>query len=257
MSRSTAAHPKSCLHYKYWKAPENARALARAVNACLDSEDPKKVTGQIIVPWGTLNRDIEKEREHRKYATHCAIYGDVEPEPKNKSALLTTENYRNFIQRIIKMRDKNNNGMSRAEVISLTMTLTDASRIQATNHYSYLRQCKMFPELKNHGKTQHAQRTKPKRRNMNTEKLLRQHGTIDEALEEQQRVNYYDPKFSELQDHFMMNNDGSLVVASNGNPRVVGSANTLKHEIITDDNRTVFCCCVPEVLLRQTGRVFI
>ena len=106
------------------------------------------MTGEIIVPRGTLNRTTEKERKRCKDETHRAIYGDVESEPKNESALLTTENDRNFIQGIIKMIDENNNGMSRAEVIYLTMTLTGASRIQATNHFNYLHRCKMFPDLK-------------------------------------------------------------------------------------------------------------
>ena len=55
MARSTADHPTSRPHYKYWKSPENTRAIDRAVNACMASEDPKKVTGEIIVPQGTLN----------------------------------------------------------------------------------------------------------------------------------------------------------------------------------------------------------
>ena len=89
--------------------------------------------------------------------------------------------------------------MSQTEVISLTMTLTGASRIQDTNHFNYLCWCKIFLELKNHGKTQHVQRMTTKRSNLNTEKLLRWHGTIDEALEEYQRLNDYDPQFMELQ----------------------------------------------------------
>ena len=55
MARSTAGRPTSRPHYKDWKAPENARTIARAVNDCLDSEDPNGVTGEIIVPRGTLN----------------------------------------------------------------------------------------------------------------------------------------------------------------------------------------------------------
>ena len=56
------------------------------------------------------------------------------------------------------------------------------------------------------------------------------------ALEEQRRLNDYDPKFLELQDHFMMNTDKSLMVANNGNLRVVGSAEPLKYEKVTDNN---------------------
>ena len=106
MTHSIAGRLTSCPRYKYWKAPENTRALARSVNARLAGEDPNKVTGEIIVPRGTLNRATEKERKRRKDAMHRAIYVNVEPESKNESALLTTENNRNFIQRIIKMRDK-------------------------------------------------------------------------------------------------------------------------------------------------------
>ena len=74
------------------------------------------MTGEIIVPRGTLNRTTEKERKRCKDETHRAIYGDVESEPKNESALLTTENDWDFIQRIIKTRDKKRNSMSQAEV---------------------------------------------------------------------------------------------------------------------------------------------
>ena len=112
--------------------------------------------------------------------------------------------------------------MSQAEVISLTMTMMGASHIQATYQFNYLRRCRMFPELKNYGKTQNAQQTTTKWINLNTEKLLRWHGTIDKALEEHRRLNDYDPKFLELQDHFMMNTDESSMVTSHGNLRVVG-----------------------------------
>ena len=172
MTRSTSGLPKSSPPYKYCKAPENARALARAVYASLASEDTSEVAGEIIVPRGTFNQATEKDSNIFKDAIHRAIYGNVEPEPKNESVLLTTENDQNFIQHIIKIRDKNNNGMSQSEVISIIMTLTGASHIQARNQFNYLHQCKMFPELKNHGKTQHAQQTTTKRRNLIMEKLL-------------------------------------------------------------------------------------
>ena len=82
MTRSTSGLPKSSPPYKDCKAPENARDLARAVNARPDSENTSEVTGEIIVPRGTFNRATEKERDICKDATHCAIYGNVEPEPK-------------------------------------------------------------------------------------------------------------------------------------------------------------------------------
>ena len=106
MARSTAVCPTSRTNYKDWKAPENSSYIDRAVNDCLASEDPNNVTGEIIVPQGKLNRATEKNRKRREDATYCAIYGDVETEPKNESALLTTENNQKFIQRIIKMRDE-------------------------------------------------------------------------------------------------------------------------------------------------------
>ena len=68
MARSTACRPTSRPHYKYWKAPENARALATSINARLASEYPNKVMGEIIVPRGTLNCATEKEMKRRKDA---------------------------------------------------------------------------------------------------------------------------------------------------------------------------------------------
>ena len=55
MARSAAGCPTSRPHYKDWKAPENARALAITFNDRLASEYPNKVTGEIIVPLGSLN----------------------------------------------------------------------------------------------------------------------------------------------------------------------------------------------------------
>ena len=40
MAHYTAVCPTSRPHYKDWKAPENTRAVDRAFNACLASEDP-------------------------------------------------------------------------------------------------------------------------------------------------------------------------------------------------------------------------
>ena len=74
---------------------------------------------------------------------------------------------------------------------------------------------------------------------MNTKRLLFWNGKIDEALEEQIRLNGYDPKFLELQDHFMMNIDKASMVVSNGNLHVVGSTDTLKHEKSIDDNQDI------------------
>ena len=54
------------------------------------SEYPNEVTREIIVPWSTLNSATENERNRRKDAMHCAIYGDVEPETKNQTVLLST-----------------------------------------------------------------------------------------------------------------------------------------------------------------------
>ena len=243
---SLHGRPNTRPQYRNWKAPKNAKALADSVDAVLNGEDPQLVAGDIIIPRGTLDRAVKAERKRRKDEQKRAVHGNLDVFARRDSKkergtknghMLTTEEDREFIQKVVKMRDENNNGVAWTEVISLIMTLTCASRIRGTNHFNYLRWKKMLPDLKNHGKTQAAQRTTTKRSNVNTEKLLHWHGTIDEALEEQKRLNKYDPHFLGLVDHFMMNLDESSMVASNGVLRVVGSAEKRKHEKITDDNR--------------------
>ena len=61
----------------------------------------------------------------------------------------------------------------------------------------------------------------------------------------------------EIQDHFMMNTEESLMVASNGDVRVVGSADTLEHEKITDNNRNSILSLRAGSSSGAYGRVFI
>ena len=49
----------------------------------------------------------------------------------------------------------------------------------------------MLPKLKNHGALQTSQSTTTKRSGVTTETLLLWHGTVDDALEDMDRQNYW------------------------------------------------------------------
>ena len=106
-----------------------------------------------------------------------------------KTKMLTSELDCDYIQELITLRYLNNNGMSRGEVIGLIQTITSESFKKAKHHWYYFRKAKLFPKLKNHGALRTAQATTTNRSGVTTDKLLRWHGTVDDALEEMDRQN--------------------------------------------------------------------
>ena len=105
--------------------------------------------------------------------------------------MLTYEFDCDYIQELITLGYLKNNGMSRGEVIGLIQTITGASFKKSEQHWYYFRKAKLLPKLKNHGDLRTAQATTTKRSGVTTEKLLRLHGTVDDALEEMDRQNYW------------------------------------------------------------------
>ena len=96
---------------------------------------------------------------------------------------------RDYIQELITLRDLNNNGMSRGEIIGIIQTITGASFKKAEQHWYYFRKAKLFPKLNNNGAFQTAQATTTNRSDVTTEKVLLWHGTVEDALEEMDRQN--------------------------------------------------------------------
>lgn len=78
-----------------------------------------------------------------------------------------------------------------------------------------------FPELKNHGAVRSAQATTTKRSGVTTEKLLQWHGTVEDALNELDRLNSWhidweDIKSSTTIDSFWGNMDETNMLAADG-----------------------------------------
>ena len=91
---------------------------------------------------------------------------------------------RDYIQELIALRDLNNNCVSIGEVIGIIQKMTGASFKKDKEHWYYCRKAKLLPKLKNHGALRTPQATTTKRIGVKTEKLLRWHETLDDALED-------------------------------------------------------------------------
>lgn len=128
-----------------------------------------------------------------------------------------------LMQSIICCRDKNGNGMSQKEVISMVMDICGASSMKAAeNHFDYLIRSGKLQKLKRGGRVIKAQPTTTKRCCINVAQQLRWHGLIDSVWEEQRHLNQpTEEDFVKVSSHFMFNLDETCVVASEGNLRVV------------------------------------
>ena len=138
-----------------------------------------------------------------------------------ETKMLTSDLDRNYIQELVTLRDLKNNGMSRGEVIGLIQKMTGASFIKSEQHWYYCRRAKLLPQLKNHGALRTAQATTTKRSGVTTEKLLRWHGTVEDALEELDRRNSWHSdwegiKKSNMIDSFWGNMDETSMSAADG-----------------------------------------
>lgn len=132
----------------------------------------------------------------------------------------------------------NNNGMGRKEMISLIIDLSGCSdHTQAENHFDYLIRKKLLPDLKKYGRVATAQKTTTKRSCITVEQQLRWHMNIDFCWEEQKRLNLPSALFASSKKYFMMNLDESCIMCSEGNIKVIASANKKKVEKNMDDNR--------------------
>ena len=158
------------------------------------------------------------------------------------SKSLTSELDRDYIQHLIVLRDLKNNGMTRGEVIGLIQKMTCASFETAEQHWYYCRRAKLMPELKNHGALRTAQATTTKRSGITTEKLLRWHGTIEDALHELDRLNSWHADWEGIKnsnkiDSFLGNMDETNMSAAEGATKVVASKYVKKQQMNKDDNR--------------------
>jgi len=136
-------------------------------------------------------------------------------------------------------RDEANNGMSRNEVIALTMEMSQCSKRQtAENHFDHLVRTKRLRGVKNFGGTVAAQATTTKQSQMHIKQQLRWHTCVDEALSEMRRLNQPAAALAEVEDHFFGNLDETCLMANaDGSVRVIASMTKKKTEKNVDDSR--------------------
>ena len=212
--------------YKNWKLEQYKSALDRAAEASLNGDDPQLAAGaDIIIPGATLRKrvkEIKATLSERKGAEYYLYLRDFERgSNRDSTRCLTSELDRSYIQQLIVLRDMHNNGMTRSEVIGLIQKLATCSFAKAEQHWYYCRRKKLFPELKNHGAVRSAQATTTKRSGVTTEKLLRWHGTVDEALIELDRLNGWHEDWDKIKtskkiDSFWGNMDETNMLAADG-----------------------------------------
>jgi hypothetical protein len=210
--------------YINWKIEPFKSALDRATEASLKDLDPQEAAGDIIIPSATLRRRIQEmttTASAMKGSEYLYLKDFDRGVNQYSTRSLTSELDRAYIQQLIVLRDMHNNGMTRTEVIALIQKLATCSFAKAEQHWYYCRRMKFFTELKNHGAVRSAQATTTKRSGVTTEKLLRWHGTVDEALNELDRLNGWHKdwegiKTSKRIDSFWGNMDETNMSAADG-----------------------------------------
>lgn len=155
----------------------------------------------------------------------------------NNKAMSTSEDIA-VMSSIICCRDKNGNGMSRKEVITMLRDICSAPTLKsAENHYDYLIRKGKLQDLKRGGRVVKAQKTTTKRCCINAAQQLRWHGLIESIWEEQALLNLPAEDFMGVRAHFMLNLDETCVMASDGNLKVIADGSRKKQEKNSDDNR--------------------
>ncbi len=164
-----------------------------------------------------------------------AVAGDIDYTSDYKmQRSLTTKEDQEEIQEIIRFRDKNNNGMSRKEVISTIMEMISSSKFaKAGKNLEFLIATNRFPELKRGGRTMSLQKTTTKRSQITIEQQLRWYALIESMWNEQKNLNSPAPDFEPIKAHFMCNVDKTSVLDRKGTIRVLGDSSRKKHEKVT------------------------
>lgn len=243
--------------YKSWNEGPRKEAKAAAIEAALLGNCPitaarEKCPG-VEIPRQTLQSWVDKEKERRQKAANNEEpnklgkysegldkfdrHGEEVQEGVRGKKSLTDQAFRDDLQRIIQIRDYQNNGLRRKEVICMIADFYTVSMKTAENHYDYLITHKMLPELKRGGKVVSAQPTTTNRTAITTEKLLRNHLNFDVAMNQVRAMNGNSKEFEEVIDYFSLNLDESNFMACEGVLRIVGSAMKKKHEKNTTDSR--------------------
>jgi hypothetical protein len=130
--------------YTNWKLEANKLALEEAVKANLDGL-PQPIQqlsydSPVIIPDATLRHAVKEKKQRVSISTKGKNLDSVlakrqAPESGKKSKSLTTHKNRTFLQNVAKVRDANNNGMTRSEMIAIIEEYCGASSwTQAEKH---------------------------------------------------------------------------------------------------------------------------
>ncbi|KAI2498520.1 hypothetical protein MHU86_15980 [Fragilaria crotonensis] len=230
--------------YDQWRNPDMFLLLKAAViDACTANACSKDLLLSTRIPRTTVGRHtaafISAGKEHNIPLSDVTLDMIFPVKEVGGWAPLLTDEDCKFLEEIAISRDLRNNGMTRAEIITMVMELSQCcgSRKQAENHFDYLIRNGRFSGLKRGGRVVVAQKTTMKRSQITIEQLLRWHTAVDFALAEQRRLNLPAEDFNDIKEHFFLNMDESSLLASDGTVRVVGSATKSKTEKIMDDCR--------------------
>jgi hypothetical protein len=219
-----------------WKNEEHFPILHDAVSSYLnDGEDTPSLA---LVPRQTVKDNMPRFLHlsgslqiSLEEVTRQMFY----PERGYKKRLLDKEQFQLLCDTIIH-RDQSNNGMSRHEVISMIMELSQSSDFKACeNLFDHLIRIKALKGLKRNGRVVAGQKTSTKRLQITVEQQLRWHTTVDDALAELKRLNLPTDEFEVVNEHFIGNFDESCLLGNDGCVKVVASELKSKTEKMMDD----------------------
>jgi hypothetical protein len=190
--------------YVNWSAPCNFDAIKAAVAGTestqwIDTED-----AVIPVPRSTVysvKKRLSTAQKKDKWSSMDDVMLLAVPEKG-----LTTFKQREWLADVIRFRDKNNNGMTRKEVIQVLEELADANGPKAAeNHLDYLIRMKILPKVTNDGRVVRAQKTTTKRSQITIEQQLRWHSTVASVWAEQDRLNQPADQYKKIRSFFIFN----------------------------------------------------
>ena len=233
--------------YNKWSSTDGMFGTLKT--AVMNAFNPNALCAQVMdgaqqVARSTVNRYKPKFESAAK--SNCVSLKNVTremvfPGAMNKTSSvppLLSVSDRKFLEDIAISRDLRNNGMSRAEMITTIMELSQcASREQAKNHFDYLVRAGHFSGLKRGGRVVTCQKTTIKRTEITMEQQLRWHTSVDYALSEQARLNLPSKAFELVKEHFFCNMHESCLMGSDGTVKVIGAASKSKTEKIMSDCR--------------------
>ena len=167
--------------------------------------------------------------------------GDKEPTleicfPKMKSTFLSNYGV-GVLQDIIRKRDQTNNGVFRAESITIIVDLGQAKSMKvAENHLDYLIRTRNLDKLKWNGRILTAQATTTERCQVNTKQQFCWHFLIESEWEHLHQINLPTAAFVHVHAHFQLNLDETCFMCSEGSFKIIGDAARKHHDKNISDN---------------------